>query len=417
MLAALKFREYRIFWLGNATSNIGIYMLFAGRLWLMHELTDSKIMLGILTFASAVPILLFSMWGGVVADRVNRVRLVTITRALFACTATLTGLLIAFDVILPWHLILISVINGILLSFDIPSRQAMVPNLLPREHLVNAYALQSMLGTGSAIIGPTFLPLIIKIWGMAGVFIFIGIAYLITTLMFSQLTKQKIYRTDNKQKPWADLLEGLGYIRLNGVMVSLISIGIITGIFAAPYMTLLPDYVAKVLSGDVNSYGYLLLSSGVGGMFGAFAMAQFGKLRQSSSVPTLTGVGLRISLNYVQIITGLGLGLSLVSFSITNSFQVAMIIIAIVGAFSVTFQTINNTFLQTIIEDKYRGRVSSIHQLGWGASAFGGLLLGILAQGYGTQFALALCASIATVSIFSFCIYIKRCFNENNISA
>ena len=417
MLAALKFREYRIFWLGNATSNIGIYMLFAGRLWLMHELTDSKIMLGILTFASAVPILLFSMWGGVVADRVNRVRLVTITRALFACTATLTGLLIAFDVILPWHLILISVINGILLSFDIPSRQAMVPNLLPREHLVNAYALQSMLGTGSAIIGPTFLPLIIKIWGMSGVFIFIGIAYLITTLMFSQLTKQKIYRTDNKQKPWADLLEGLGYIRLNGVMVSLISIGIITGIFAAPYMTLLPDYVAKVLSGDVNSYGYLLLSSGVGGMFGAFAMAQFGKLRQSSSVPTLTGFGLRISLNYVQIISGLGLGLSLVSFSITNSFQVAMIIIAIVGAFSVTFQTINNTFLQTIIEDKYRGRVSSIHQLGWGASAFGGLLLGILAQGYGTQFALALCASIATVSIFSFCIYIKRCFNENNISA
>ena len=417
MLAALKFREYRIFWLGNATSNIGIYMLFAGRLWLMHELTDSKIMLGILTFASAVPILLFSMWGGVVADRVNRVRLVTITRALFACTATLTGLLIAFDVILPWHLILISVINGILLSFDIPSRQAMVPNLLPREHLVNAYALQSMLGTGSAIIGPTFLPLIIKIWGMSGVFIFIGIAYAITTLMFSQLTKQKIYRTDNKQKPWADLLEGLGYIRLNRVMVSLISIGIITGIFAAPYMTLLPDYVAKVLSGDVNSYGYLLLSSGVGGMFGAFAMAQFGKLRQSSSVPTLTGFGFRISLNYVQIITGLGLGLSLVSFSITNSFQVAMIIIAIVGAFSVTFQTINNTFLQTIIEDKYRGRVSSIHQLGWGASAFGGLLLGILAQGYGTQFALALCASIATVSIFSFCIYIKRCFNENNISA
>ena len=417
MLAALKFREYRIFWLGNATSNIGIYMLFAGRLWLMHELTDSKIMLGILTFASAVPILLFSMWGGVVADRVNRVRLVTITRALFACTATLTGLLIAFDVILPWHLILISVINGILLSFDIPSRQAMVPNLLPREHLVNAYALQSMLGTGSAIIGPTFLPLIIKIWGMSGVFIFIGIAYAITTLMFSQLTKQKIYRTDNKQKPWADLLEGLGYIRLNRVMVSLISIGIITGIFAAPYMTLLPDYVAKVLSGDVNSYGYLLLSSGVGGMFGAFAMAQFGKLRQSSAVPTLTGFGLRISLNYVQIISGLGLGLSLVSFSITNSFQVAMIIIAIVGAFSVTFQTINNTFLQTIIEDKYRGRVSSIHQLGWGASAFGGLLLGILAQGYGTQFALALCASIATVSIFSFCIYIKRCFNENNISA
>ena len=414
MLAALKFREYRIFWLGNATSNIGIYMLFAGRLWLMHELTDSKIMLGILTFASAVPILLFSMWGGVVADRVNRVRLVTITRALFGVTAILTGLLIAFEVILPWHLILISLINGVLLSFDIPSRQAMVPNLLPREHLINAYALQSMLGTGSAIIGPTFLPLIIKIWGMSGVFIFIGVAYAFTAIMFSQLTKQKIYQSNNNQKPWGDLLEGLAYIRLNGVMVSLISIGIITGIFAAPYMTLLPDYVAKILAGDVNSYGYLLLSSGIGGMCGAVAMAQFGNLRQISSAPIMTGFGLRISLNYLQIITGLGLGISLIFFSITNSFQAAIIIIAIVGAFSVTFQTINNTFLQTLIEDKYRGRVSSIHQLGWGASAFGGLLLGVLAQAYGTQFALALCASIATICIFALCIYIKRCFNRNN---
>lgn len=414
MLEALKFREYRIFWLGNATSNIGIFMLFAGRLWLMHELTDSKIMLGILTFASAVPILLFSMWGGVVADRVNRVRLVAITRALFAVTAILTGLLIAFDVILPWHLILISLINGVLLSFDIPSRQAMVPNLLPREHLINAYALQSMLGTGSAIIGPTFLPLIIKIWGMSGVFIFIGVAYAFTAIMFSQLTKQKIYQSNNNQKPWGDLLEGLAYIRLNGVMVSLISIGIITGIFAAPYMTLLPDYVDKILAGDVSSYGYLLLSSGIGGMCGAVVMAQFGRLRQTSSAPIMTGFGLRISLNYLQIITGLGLGISLIFFSIINSFQVAIIIIAIVGAFSVTFQTINNTFLQTLIEDKYRGRVSSIHQLGWGASAFGGLLLGILAHRYGTQFALMLCASIATVSIFALCIYIKRCFSRNN---
>ena len=220
MFAALKFREYRIFWIGNAASNIGIWMLFAGRLWLMHELTDSKIMLGILTFSSTFPILLLSMWGGVVADRVNRVRLVAITRALFSTTAILTGLLIAFGIILPWHLIAISVINGILLSFDIPSRQAMVPNLLPREHLVNAFALQSMLGTGSAIIGPTFLPLIIKAWGMSGVFIFIGVAYGFTALMFSQLTKQKIYQKTKDQKPWRDLLEGLSYIKLNRVMIA-----------------------------------------------------------------------------------------------------------------------------------------------------------------------------------------------------
>ena len=170
MLAALKFREYRIFWIGNATSNIGIFLLMAGSLWLMHELTNAALYLGILTFTGLGPILVLSMWGGVIADRVNRVRLVTITRGCFSATALITGLLVALNVIQPWHLISISLINGILLSFDIPSRQAMVPNLLPREHLVNAFALQSMLGTGSAIIGPVFLPLIEKIWGLEGVF-------------------------------------------------------------------------------------------------------------------------------------------------------------------------------------------------------------------------------------------------------
>ena len=145
MLAGLKFREYRIFWIGNATSNIGIFMLMAGSLWLMNELTNAVLYLGILTFTGLGPILVLSMWGGVIADRVNRVRLVTITRGCFSATALITGLLVALNVIQPWHLISISLINGILLSFDIPSRQAMVPNLLPREHLVNAFALQSML--------------------------------------------------------------------------------------------------------------------------------------------------------------------------------------------------------------------------------------------------------------------------------
>ncbi len=213
----------------------------------MHELTNSELYLGILTFTGLGPILVLSMWGGVIADRINRVRLVTITRGCFAATALITGILIILNVIQPWHLIAISLINGILLSFDIPSRQAMVPNLLPREHLVNAFALQSMLGTGSAIIGPIFLPLIENIWGIEGVFITIGIAYAFTTLMFSQLSEQKIYAKGTAQKPWRDLIEGFLYIRQHGVMIALISIGIVAGIFTSSYSTLLPVFAENIL--------------------------------------------------------------------------------------------------------------------------------------------------------------------------
>ena len=393
MLVALKFREYRIFWIGNATSNIGIFMLMAGRLWLMHELTNSELYLGILTFTGLGPILVLSMWGGVIADRINRVRLVTITRGCFAVTALITGLLIVFNVIQPWHLIAISLINGVLLSLDIPSRQAMVPNLLPREHLVNAFALQSMLGTGSAIIGPIFLPLIEKIWGIEGVFITIGIAYAFTALMFSQLSEQKIYAKGTSQKPLRDLIEGFLYIRQHRVMIALISIGIVAGIFASSYSTLLPVFAENILGGDVQSYGHLLLSGGIGGMVGAIAMAQFAKLRDSDLIQTTSGVGLSVFL---------------IIFALNGNFVVAVLTIAIVGAFGVVFSTINNTFLQNMFADEYRGRVSSIHQLGWGASALGGLLLGFLAQTFGPQFGLSLCASIATASILALCLYISR---------
>ena len=117
----------------------------AGRLWLMHLLTDSPLMLGLVAFCGLGPTLILSMWGGVVADRVNRMRLVTMTRAAFALTALLTGLLIVTEVIEPWHLLTISLVNGVLLSFDIPSRQAIIPNLVPAEHLMNAVVLLSLI--------------------------------------------------------------------------------------------------------------------------------------------------------------------------------------------------------------------------------------------------------------------------------
>tara|TARA_B100000405_G_scaffold292344_1_gene243737 strand:+ start:1959 stop:3077 length:1119 start_codon:yes stop_codon:yes gene_type:complete len=365
----------------------------AANLWLMHELTNTVLYLGILTFTGLGPILVLSMWGGVIADRVNRVRLVTITRGCFSGTALLTGLLVAFNLIQPWHLISISLINGILLSFDIPSRQAMVPNLLPREHLVNAFALQSILGTGSAIIGPVFLPLIEKIWGIEGVFMIIGVAYAFTTIMFSKLSKQEIYSKGKAQKPWSDLIEGFSYIRQHRVMIALISIGIVAGVFTSSYTTLLPVFAEDILEGGVQSYGYMLLSGGIGGMIGAILMAQFARSRDSS---------------LIQVTSGVGLSLSLVIFALNSNFVVAVLSISIVGAFGVVFSTINNTFLQNMIADEYRGRVSSIHQLGWGSSALGGLFLGFLAQTFGPQFGLSLSASIATVSIMSLCFYIKK---------
>ena len=225
----------------------------------------------------------------------------------------------------------------------------------------------------------------------------IGVAYAFTTIMFSKLSKHEIYSKGKAQKPLSDLIEGFSYIRQHRVMIALISIGIVAGVFTSSYTTLLPVFAEDILEGGVQSYGYLLLSGGIGGMIGAILMAQFARSRDSS---------------LIQVTSGVGLSLSLVIFALNSNFVVAVLSISIVGAFGVVFSTINNTFLQNMIADEYRGRVSSIHQLGWGSSALVGLLLGFLAQTFGPQFALSLCGSIATVRILTLCFYINKEYKE-----
>ena len=372
---AFRYTSYRLFWIGNAFSNIGIWALMAGRLWLMHQLTDSPLMLGLVTFAGLGPILLLSMWGGVVADRVNRMGLVVTTRALFAFTALLTGVLVATDIIEPWQLIAISLANGVLLSFDIPCRQAIIPNLVPRQHLMNAVVLQSLLMSGSTVIGPFLFAPLVKVLGIEGVFFFVGAMYVGTVVMFALVDPQPHIGDRKRTMPWSDLAEGFGYIRGSTTIISLVALGILAGIFGSSFSTLLPIFADTVLRGGVDTYGNLLLASGVGGLSGTLLLIWFGRLKDSA---------------LLQVATGLTFGLGLLLFSQITYLPVSLLAILIVGAASTAFGTVNNTLLQSIVDDEFRGRVMSIHQLGWGSSAIGGLLMGSLAQAFNAPFALSL---------------------------
>ena len=290
--AAFRYVSYRLFWIGNAFSNIGIWALIAGRLWLMHQLTDSPLMLGLVTFSGLGPILLLSMWGGVVADRVNRMRLVVTTRALFSFTALLTGVLIATGVIEPWHLLAISFANGVLLSFDIPCRQAIVPNLVPRQHLMNAVVLQSLVTSSSTVIGPfLFAPLVYTL-GIEGVFFFVGAMYTGTVVMFALVDPQPHIGDRKQTMPWRDLVEGFAYIRGNTTIMSLVALGILVGLFGSSFATLLPVFADTVLGGGVETYSDLLLAGGIGGLSGTLLLILFGRLKDSAFLQVATGLSL-----------------------------------------------------------------------------------------------------------------------------
>ena len=263
VLAALGYREYRLFWIGGAFSNIGMWALIFGRLWLMHSLTDSAVYLGLVTTSSLGPILLFSVWGGVIADRVNRLRLVIATRALFAALALLTGVLISLDIIRPWQVIVLSLLTGVLLSFDIPSRQAMLPRLVPKSRLVNAIALYSLLFSSSAIVGPGFFAPLVNLWGLDGLFYLIGAAYVLTVVMMAMMKPSLHQLSSSENGIWQGLLEGFRYIRRTKLILNLIGIAMVGGIFGMSFETLLPIFADRLLSGGVEVYSMMLLGLGL----------------------------------------------------------------------------------------------------------------------------------------------------------
>ena len=391
-ISAFRYREYRLFWIGAAFSNLGIWALMAGRLWLMHELTRSPLMLGLLTTSGLGPVLLLSPWGGVVADRVDRLRLVTVTRAMFCLLALLTGALVALEIVRPWHVIAISLATGVFLSFDIPSRQAILPNLVDRRHLLNAVVGYSFVFSGAAVIGPSFFAPLVNQWGLEGLFFFVGVAYALTVAMLMMMRPMPSVGQQLRRRMWEDLLAGLSYIRAHRMIWSLIGLATAAGLFGMSFGTLLPVFADQVLKGGVDNYGYLLLGSAVGGLAGGVALAVFGNLKNSASL---------------QLLAGVGFGLGLALFSRMTWLPASVAVLVVVGGCGSAFGTINNTVLQSVVDDEFRGRVMSIHQLSWGASAIGGFLMGLLAQLLDPPFALTLSGLVtaAATAAFSFLAY------------
>lgn len=374
-LAAFKYREYRIFWVAAAFSNLGMWSLIFGRLWLMRTLTDSEFMLGLETAANLGPVLVFSVWGGVLADRVNRLKLIRVTRLMFAALAALTGVLIATNTVEPWHVIAISIGTGILLSFDIPSRSAMVATIVPKEHLAGAIAMYSIVFGVASIAGPALFAPLVNTLGLEGLFFIIAASYVLTTasLMFMSPVGHKM--ASNSVSAWQGLTEGFEYLRDNRVIAGLIGLGIFGGLVGLSYATLLPVFADEVFGGDEKTYGNLLLGSGVGGLVATAGIVLLGN---------------RVRPALYLTISGSAFGAFLVLFAQSEQLITAAFALAFVGAARTVYQTMNQTLVQTLVEPEFRGRIMGINQFTWGASSLGGLMMGALAQFYGAPFALTL---------------------------
>ena len=341
----------------------------------MHSLTDSPILVGLINTATLGPVLLFSIWGGAIADRVNRIKLVRATRGMFAVLAFLTGLLIAIGEVEPWHVVVISVATGCLLALDIPSRSAMMPSLLPKKHLSSGIALYSIVFGGASIIGPALFSPLVGYWGIEGIFFLIGASYIFTVLvlMFMQTSlHQPQLRSSNLAQ---GIRDGLGYIRKSRQLMGTITLGVCIGLFGTSYEALLPAFSDNSLEGGIQAYSRLLLFEGIGGLIATMFIA-------------LMGVHLNPTRYMFIGVIAFGAGMLILGW--VSVLWLAVVLLGLLGGFRVLFGTMSTTVMQIQSDDEFRGRVMSLHQLTWGAMALGSLMMGGLAELAGVSMAIGL---------------------------
>ncbi|MBN2092179.1 MFS transporter [candidate division KSB1 bacterium] len=389
LLRALRYRNYRLFFMGQGISLIGTWMQNIAMGWLVYRLTNSGFLLGLISFSQSIPSFFLGPFAGVVVDRLNRRNLLILLQLLLMVQAIVLGILVIGNHIGVSSLIILSTFSGMVNAFDAPARQSFVLDLVERkEDLGNAIALNSSMFNGARLIGPSIAGFLIKAIGEGWCFIINGISFLaaVVALVLMHFKQQKLKNKSNHF--YEELKEGVKYsFEFTPIRTILIYTSIVSFV-AMPYAVLLPIYAKDVIHGGPETLGFLMGAIGVGALVGAFFLA---------SRHNINGTGQIISLG------GTIFSIGLLVFSFSQHFYFSLTLLLFCGFGMMTQMASSNTVLQSIADDDKRGRVISFYTMSFLAfSPFGSLIAGTMASRYGAQRTLLLGAIICLVSVALF---------------
>jgi MFS family permease len=389
---ALRHPDFRLFWAGNFLSNIGTWMQNVAQGWLVLQLTNSAFWLGFVGFASTIPILFFALIGGVIADHVNNRKLLIGTQTTMMISAFIMAALAypttgrPHGVITPHEIVLLALLTGIAMSLNTPSYQALVPQLVPREDLTNAIALNSAQFNMSRVLGPTLGGFAMALVGVAGNFFLNGLSFLAVIVALTRI------RYPQRDAPpeghlWDKLKQGFMYVFRHGHMAPLVIMTGIASLLAIPYLVFVPYFARDVLHSGEPGLGLLMACSGAGAFFGAVTIAYVTHIHRRGMFVVRAGVGF-----YAAIFL----------FTFSRSFWLSGFFLMIAGYFMVIMVATVNALLQHLAEESMRGRVMSIYSTAFlGLPPIGSLIAGLLsrvttpAHAIAGMSALALLASVA----------------------
>jgi MFS family permease len=379
---ALRHRNFRLYFFGQLTSLTGTWMQTVAQSWLVLKLTNSPLMLGVVTFANYLPILLVALFAGVVVDHVDRRRLIIVAQVLLMLSAFVLAALTWTGTVRVEHVVILAAFNGIVSSFDLPGRQAFVVEMVGMEDLPNAIALNSMMFNGARTIGPAVAGMLIYLVGTATCFFLNGVSYLavIWSLFAMRLPRRTV------ESAGVDMLrrvrEGMVYVWEHQSSRYLLLVVAINSGLGMQYSVLMPVFAQNILHAGSRGYGVLMGAQGVGAVIGAVALAW----------RSGTARGLRQCLTIGLFMTAI----AIVAFGFSSSMLFSLITQLFIGAGLINYMATTNTMLQIFVSDELRGRVMSFYTLSFiGLAPLGALMVGFIGEHLGAQPAVVICGALS----------------------
>jgi MFS family permease len=366
---ALRHRNFTLIWSGLLVSNMGTWMQNVAQSWLIYKLTgNDPLYLGWLGLSFAIPMIVAPPIGGMVADRVDRIRLLYITQTSSLLLAALLALLTWASAIRPWHILLTTFAGALLLAFDNPTRQALIPELVPREDLLNALSLNSATYTGAALVGPAIAGALLDVIGAGWLFMLNAVSFL--AVIGALRAMRDPPRSRRRAISLRDaLFGGFIYAWQHKLILFLLLLSALAALFGRSYQQLLPVFADDVWHVGSGGYGALLAAGGAGALLGAFAMSSVREIRRQGRV---------------LVASGLVFCVALAAFALCPWFWPGVALLVIVGVSSTVFTTMIATVIQLSVPGELRGRVISLYAITLiGLPSLGALGVAALARGLG----------------------------------
>ena len=381
-LSALRHRNYRLYWFGQLSSVLAQNMEGVAQGWLVLELTDSPLMLGLTGLAFAAPTIALTLLGGVIADRADRRRIMILSQGVSAAMFFLIATLVVLDLIALWHVIAVAILSGCVRAFDRPSRMALLPQMVPKEDIANAVAVGGTIWQLNRLVGPALAGMMIYLVGIGPTYYFCFGASLIAVLLWLGIRLSAPSTAPSAGGVVQHMAEGLNFIRHNEIYFIFIAIIFFNSAFGMSYLILMPVFARNVLNVGSQGFGFLQSVGGAGALIGVLAVAWFSHSR---------GKGLQ------SLLGAIAFGILLLSFAASKSYPLSLALAFALGVASQFYMTTISTILQVNLPNELRGRVMGIYGLAWELMPVGGMIAGAIAEFAGAPIAVGFGGFMVTI--------------------